>query len=110
MRGDSADAYLEAFQRVEFAPAWLEAGALRIGAFYMGSYELFYDLRSGKVCYVHEEDIYESSLLVEDWDKPAAIRSFLEQEALVLCQDWNTFLRLTCLGEPCEDRVIFLGE
>ena len=86
--------------------AWLEAGFIQLGAYYMEDYFLFYDLAWGNVRRIHNEDIYE----VEDWDDSAAVRAFMEREAAPIFPDFNTFLRFACLGEAYdEDEMIFPG-
>jgi hypothetical protein len=72
----------------------------------MEDYFLFYDLAWGNVRGIHNEDIYE----VEDRDGPAAVRAFMEREAVLIFPDFNTFLRFACLGEPYdEEEMIFRG-
>jgi hypothetical protein len=86
--------------------AWLEAGFIQLGAYYMEDYFLFYDLAWGNVRGIHNEDIYE----VEDRDGPAAVRAFMDREAVLIFPDFNTFLRFACLGEPYdEEEMIFRG-
>lgn len=86
---------------------WLKAGFIDIGSFYMEDYFVFYDLVMGKVCYIHNEDIMESDV---DWDDVNSIRTFMMKESLVLTNSFYEFLSLVCLGEYCDDEIIFLGE
>ncbi len=102
--GNCAADYLELLKRrADGMAAWLEAGFIQLGAYYMEDYFLFYDLACGNVRRIHNEDTFEA-----DWENPAAVRAFMEREALPLCPDFNTFLRFICLGEPYdEDEMVF---
>lgn len=95
--------YLELLKRqAEGMSAWLEAGFIQLGVYYMEDYFLFYDLVCGNVRRIHNEDIYG----VGDWNDPAVVRAFMEKEALPLCPDFYTFLRLACLGEPYDEEAM----
>ncbi len=108
MLGTSGADYLTQFKHDELCECWLTAGFIHIGDFYMESYYVFYDLLTEKVCYIHNEEIMESPV---DWDDRDNIRHFMLNHASILCNEWNDFLHLVCLGEPYdEDNMLFLEE
>ena len=74
MNGNCGVDYLKNFERYELSEAWLKAGFIDIGSFYMESYLVFYDLVTEKVCFIHNEDIMEASV---DWDNITNIRTFM---------------------------------
>ena len=107
MNGNCGVDYLKNFERYELSEAWLKAGFIDIGSFYMESYLVFYDLVTEKVCFIHNEDIMEASV---DWDNITNIRTFMLENSRLLGNSFNDFLRTVCTGEPYDDEIIFLGE
>ena len=105
--GNCGDDYLKCFKRYELSEAWLKAGFIDIGSFYMESYLVFYDLVTEKVCFIHNEDIMESPV---DWDNITNIRTSMLENSRLLGNNFNDFLRIICTGEPYDDEIIFLGE
>ncbi len=98
--------YMDCFRRrAGEMSSWLKAGFLCTADFYMEDYFVFYDLVSGRVLYIHNEDINESSDVCACWNDPAGIRRFMENEASVLCRDFHDFLRLVCTGETYDDET-----
>lgn len=92
---------------------WVDAGYIRLGDFHGEDYFVFYDLDTGKVLKIHNEDIDENEAFWEalDNNNPAAIRAAMEETATGFCEDFNTFLRLICLGEVYdEDKMVFMTE
>lgn len=89
---------------------FLKAGYLDIGQFYFGDYFLFYDLISGEVLRIHNEDINEDAP-IEMWEDPSVLRPFMQEAAWTFCPDFDTFLRLACLNECYdEDDMFFLEQ
>ena len=107
MNGNCGVDYLKNFERYELSEAWLKAGFIDIGSFYVESYLVFYDLVTEKVCFIHNEDIMEASV---DWDNITNIRTFMLENSRLLGNSFNDFLRTVCTGEPYDDEIIFLGE
>ncbi len=90
---------------------WVDAGYIQLGDFHGEDYFVFYDLDTGKVLKIHNEDIDENRAFWEALrnKNPAAIRAAMEETATDFCEDFNTFLRLICLGEVYdEDKMVFV--
>mgnify|MGYP005782492331 FL=1 len=107
MNGNCGVDYLKSFKRYELSEAWLKAGFIDIGSFYMESYLVFYDLVTEKVCFIHNEDIMESPV---DWDNITNIRTFMLENSRLFGNNFNDFLHTVCTGEPYDDEIIFLGD
>ena len=107
MNGNCGVDYLKSFKRYELSEAWLKAGFIDIGSFYMESYLVFYDLVTEKVCFIHNEDIMESPV---DLDNITNIRTFMLENSRLFGNNFNDFLHTVCTGEPYDDEIIFLGD
>lgn len=107
MDGNCGADYFHHFKRDELSEAWLKAGFIHIGAFYMEDYFVFYDLVTEKVCFIHNEDIMETLI---DWDDMTNIRTFMLENSRLFGNSFHDFLRFVCTGQPYNDEIIFLGE
>ncbi len=90
---------------------WVDAGYIRLGDFHKEDYFIFYDLVTGSVLKIHNEDIDENELFWDalDNEDSRAIRVAMEKTSSGFCADFNSFLRLICEGGVYdEDRMIFL--
>lgn len=109
---ENAEQYLKKWTREDdiWDVVFLKAGYLNIGQFYFGDYFLFYDLISGEVWRIHNEDINEEAPM-EMWEDPSVLRPFMQEAAWTFCPDFYTFLRLACL-EECydEDEMVFFEQ
>ncbi len=91
---------------------WVDAGYIRLGDFHKEDYFIFYDLVTGSVLKIHNEDIDENELFWDalDNEDPRAIRIAMEKTSSGFCTNFNSFLRLICEGGVYdEDRMIFFN-
>lgn len=92
---------------------WLNAGYIQLADFHLEDYFVFYDLTTGEVLKIHNEDMSENEEFLDAWTRhdSTAIRTAMNMFATGFCRDFNTFLRLVCLGEVYdEDKMTFVTE
>lgn len=101
IKGDTGAEFLAALQAEqgdrEDWPHFLKAGFIQLGA--VCGYLTFLDLADGGIVTIHEEEIYDMTI-VEGVDRtdPEEVRSYMRSQ-LYICNDFHDFLRFVCTGD-----------